>query len=331
MTAYVTGTASDYADLYTKLVAFLTTDSTLVAAGQNWTQVWTGADATPNDIILRGPGLSASESIYVGLRPVVDVDNSLYQVWFCGMTAVSGSGAAASLIDHVNVSPFSGIYLDSAPMGYWFIANGRRFVVIVQVGGTVFESAYCGYFLPYAAPSQYPAPMFIGGMFGSKIYGDKSFRSVEPGHTAFFNPSLNAGVYPYNSSAQLLDPSGVWYSGLSMTTGSNPASTSSFMVGPRNMGTGNLAIVTGDTFMPGYATLKHRHRDLYGGGYALTPLTLTQQIPGDQTFGILDGVYDITGFNNAAGNLVSIGGVNHMVVQNAFRTEYSDFCAVKLG
>ena len=42
-------------------------------------------------------------------------------------------------------------------MPYWFIANGRRFIVIVRVS-SVYQSAYAGFILPYHLPNTfYPA------------------------------------------------------------------------------------------------------------------------------------------------------------------------------
>lgn len=326
MTSFVSGTADNHTDLFNKLVAFLKTDPTLVAAGQNWTQVWSSG----GDIVLKGPGLSGGDNIFVGMRLVVDTTYDVYQLLFSGMTGVLSSSTVFD--GHVNTSPVVGIYLDTQPITYWFVASGRRFIVILQVGGTVFESAYCGYFLPYAAPNQYPYPMFVGGTFGAMIYGLKSYRSVEAGHTSFFNPSTSTGAYAYSSSAKLLDPSGVWYNGMSMELGANATTNSSFMVGPRTMGDGNQASQWGTTWrLPGYARMRDRTMELYGGGYALTPITLAQQVPANQTFGVFDGVYDVSGHNTSAGDLIAVDGINHLVVQNVFRTGWSDFCAVKLG
>ena len=62
------GTASSAADLYDKLISFLTTNADLVTAGQEWAIAWDSPAAYENqtDIVLRGPGLSGQDQVYVG-------------------------------------------------------------------------------------------------------------------------------------------------------------------------------------------------------------------------------------------------------------------------
>ena len=65
--AYVTGTATDRNDLWTKLLAFLTADPALVAAGQAWEVVWS-RDVTGNQSrVLKGKGLSGTDEVLVTL------------------------------------------------------------------------------------------------------------------------------------------------------------------------------------------------------------------------------------------------------------------------
>ena len=45
----------------------------------------------------------------------------------------------------------------------------------------------------------------------------------------------------------------------------------------------------------------------------------------------MDGCYAVPGFNNTAENIISINGIDHLVVQEVFRTGYSDYWALKLA
>ena len=41
--------------------------------------------------------------------------------------------------------------------------------------------------------------------------------------------------------------------------------------------------------------------------------------------------YAVPGYANAAENIINVGGVDHLVVQDVFRTGYSDYWALKLA
>lgn len=47
-------------------------------------------------------------------------------------------------------------------------------------------------------------------------------------------------------------------------------------------------------------------------------------------YGVMDGCYHITGFNNTVENTVVIGGVTHVVIQNVWRTGFPDYFALRL-
>ena len=64
------------------------------------------------------------------------------------------------------------------------------------------------------------------------------------------------------------------------------------------------------------------------GFYPLMPIELLAD--GLATYGCLDGVFYITGFDNIVENTVTIGGVVYVVVQNVFRTGFNNYLAMKL-
>ena len=66
--AWISGTATDAADLFNKLITFLTSDATLVAGSEAWTLLRRDTftlDAKRDLAELRGPGSSAGDAIYV--------------------------------------------------------------------------------------------------------------------------------------------------------------------------------------------------------------------------------------------------------------------------
>lgn len=321
--AYETGTATNYQDYWDKLIAFLTTNVDLVAAEQNWTVAWTAPGGAPNmtDVVLSGPGLAGTDEVLIGLRLVVDVPGDKFTIFMCGMTGIIPG--ATEYDGHVNVTPLSvRMFLGSGATTYWFTANGRRFVAVAKVS-TVYESLYGGLILPYSQPSSFPYPMFIGGSAGE---GGASvdWRSVSEDHTLFHQPRYN-GTSP--TSAWLLDPTGAWLQcGDSGSLSSTPIYIAPDIYFHQSFSMSET--ITNQYY--GYREMKDRIQACYGGDFTLGPFTLIQGSPAIQTYGILHGVYHVPGLGNYSENIVTIGGVDHLVVQNTFRTLTGDYIAIAL-
>ena len=73
-----------------------------------------------------------------------------------------------------------------------------------------------------------------------------------------------------------------------------------------------------------------RTMDAYGGDRILVPCTLIQKDPTDQTYGVLDGAFRCQGVANSAENLITADGVDHLVVQNVYRSDFNDYWAMAL-
>lgn len=307
--AWTSGTATDYRDLLAKLRKFLTTDMT--PASERWTELRWDQQATTQELILKGPGLSGTDEIYIGIRSYQDASAGWY-FWdlqgFIGYNAANVFSAQPGAID--NYAP--GMSLWNAPIQYWFVANGRRVVVVAKVS-TVYEAAYLGFIKPYATPGQYPYPLLVGGsMTGQR---GRNYSVTSPNHRHFVDPGEDVQNNA-NTACMLRSPSGAWlpfqnnyYSGTVeyRYDGLRP-------VWPTNYGyLGNV-------------------REAPDGTYVLFPIVLTQNNSSSDhdLFGELDGCYWVSGFNNAAENLITVGGVNHLVVQNVYRTTVRDYWALRL-
>lgn len=64
------------------------------------------------------------------------------------------------------------------------------------------------------------------------------------------------------------------------------------------------------------------------GIYHLLPIELHDSV--SNIWGALDGIFYISGFNNATENTVSIDGVDYVVVQDAGRNGFTDYVAMRL-
>lgn len=65
-----------------------------------------------------------------------------------------------------------------------------------------------------------------------------------------------------------------------------------------------------------------------GSSYQLLPVELNDNV--GNLWGALDGIYYISGFNNAVENTLDVGGKTHVVLQNVARTGHTDYYAMRL-
>lgn len=65
-----------------------------------------------------------------------------------------------------------------------------------------------------------------------------------------------------------------------------------------------------------------------GGEYPLERIVLSDSISG--IFGELDGVFQISGFNNATENTLTIAGDDYVVFQDTWRTGFIDYYAMRM-
>ena len=325
--AFQNDTAMGHTDFFNRLIDFLTVDTDLLAVGQNWTEVWTAAPTDPNPTarVLSGPGLAGQDQVFVGVELFEDILAGRYELRFYGMTDVIAS--ATQLTEHVNVSPQSRVFLNLSPFEYWIVANGRRFVVACQIS-TVVETGYFGLILPYAQPPSYPYPLFIGGTAGSDSERVEDFRSIDQAHTDYLHPFVNASINgPVPGNAHLLDPAAAWRDLSSTVSGAGTTTTlSRIMPHPYEDGR-NLNIQN----FPRSREALSRQIAAYGGEFVTHPVTLFAEQPTKQVYGVFDGVFAVQGVGNSNQNILTIDGVDHLTLQNTFRSETDQFHAIVLG
>lgn len=325
--AFETGTLSGNINLWDALIDFLTTNADLVTDDQQWEVVWTHASGAPSGVVLKGPGNGGADEIFIGLVRVDSVDTDANHIQIYGMTGVIDS--ALTMAGHINVSPQVRIWADASTMKYWFVATGRRFAVVVNMS-TVYQAAYAGFYLPYAPPTAYPYPMFIGGTSNSDPEVT-NWRSVSDYHAQFpFSPKISS-VGNTRSNAWMLDNAGAWNP---VTVNEGDVSMSPRYVtaadadGVSRWGISYAYDSTGDRI--GYSTIRARITQNYGGGFALEQITLSRTFPSTEMFGVLDGAFYCPGVGNAVENIVEIDSIDYLVVQNVFRTGTTHYWALRL-
>lgn len=304
------GTASGHLDLLDRLVAFLTTNPALVAANQQWTALRNITPAFDNadglngqqEVVLKGPGLAGVDEFFFGITAFKSDALDYYNWSMKGLVGYLGT------VGHANQPGQSGsrfLHLWNQPIPYWFIASGRRVIIVAKIS-TVYQTAYLGAYLPYATPSQYPYPMLCGG---SSSFANYRWSSVERMHRAFFDPN--------QSSLAVYYPDGSWL----LPANFDPQDSSRPdwpNVGPYN---------GSDASQRDAIT---RIRDNIDGSYSTLPIRISTITP-PAVLGELDGMYYVSGHNNASENIVQIDGVDHLVVQNTFRTERYNYAAIRLS
>lgn len=228
-----------------------------------------------------------------------------HTAWSSALVVDGQAGYTGGQLVHVALADLA--------MPYWFVANGRRVQTTTKVS-TVYSSSYAGLLLPYTRTSAYPVPWFIGGSASSAT---TRWSATGEQMTNFFRP---CSATPCRTKNQ----NGIWVAGLSWGSSMDPSSTTQARLYPHDVSAGGSPAVNTD----GTSTACGDIRDNIDGTYPMLPLAPGQ--PAFGTWGELDGFYWTTGFNNAAENVIRAGGFDHLVVSNVFRTNPSDYAAMRL-
>lgn len=197
------GTASNARDLVSKLEKFLTTNPELVKANQAW-EVLKDSDGGDDFVefddkhifytleshvenregisgwttrrCFVGHGLDGEDTIVVPMGLYVNKKfpaTPFTATSLCALYATEESKGKDFLTNFSKLRyktrdmPFiASIPLRNDEMSYWFVANGRRFIVVVKAIG-YYLSMYCGYMLQFGTDLENPYPMYLGASYNS--------------------------------------------------------------------------------------------------------------------------------------------------------------------
>lgn len=265
-----------------------------LAESNGWTTLRYDTASAMRELIMRSSGLSGTEDIYIGFRSYQNVGADVYNVSVAGFTG------------YIPANPFinqpgyfeSGIPAHNNRIDYWIAANAQRVVMGLKVGTPVYTHGYTGKFFPYGTPSQYPYPLYVGGCLvgvPETRYSATTYTFPYYGATAGTEPGTNRG----NSQLRFTD--GSWRQHRMWPHWAN-------------------AIVA-------QGTLSLRET---GTQYSLQPLIIMSSSPSLNIMGELDGVYQITGFNNVTENTLVIGGDDYVVLQDCSSTGFNNYVALRM-
>jgi hypothetical protein len=294
--------------------AFVSGDAFTFAVTPPWTSLLRTAG---NTMIWQAPGNGGLDQIIVGAQIFSNVGADYYNWRLGGFQGFNVGVPFNQQPGYVGgpsqASPSPVLPLWNSTTPFWFIANGRRVIVIAKIS-TVYVGCYLGLMSPYVSPGGFPYPLIVAGSLAFTVpepaAGSVSWRwsNTSVSIRAFTIPNNNALAADSDSVIRLRLPSGIWRGFCS-----DPSEPTRGKVWPY----GWVDPAVWDW------------RPNLDGGYSLFPIVLCDCTP--NVYGELDGVKAVTGFAQSAENTVTIGGVQYLVVQNIFRTTKSDYFAVQLS
>lgn len=288
--------------------AFISGDAFTVATTPPWTSLRRTAG---QEMIWQAPGNGGLDQIIVGASAFTNVSADYYNWRLGGFTAFNSAtpfNQQAGYLSNSQAqsSPVLNLWNNSTP--YWFIANGRRVIVIAKVS-TAYVAAYLGLINSYMSPGSYPYPLAVGGSMAwsvEPVLTSANWRwSYTGAEITNFPIPLASMSNDYQAQIRLRLASGTW----------------------RGFDVNNAEAVLGRLW-PYLAGFTAWSPDL-DGGYTLLPVILSDATP--NVYGELDGVAALTGFQNGAENTITVGGVQWLVVQNVSRAGANEFFAVRLA
>lgn len=322
--AWATDTATNITDLMARLRDFLTTNAALVAANQQWQVVGgvaSGPIAANGFVSLKGRGLAGEDEIYLSLQAWVVPASNYYNMCMRGHTAYNpalpGMTQAGANSEYVSILGVN------SPIKYWFIANGRCFKVIARTNGR-YDALYGGFILPEHLPSDWSYPLFIGGAH----LGRDAVASLDTyEHSNFWNAYASGRANNAYSQAYLFTPMQAWlpirnsYTGSKLATGRLIVPWASYISNPnvRNCLDGQRWLKRGQLMGIGWRS------------EGSEPSSRVDEMPeGGQFYGSFDGVFYTPSFGATAEQIVTLGGVDHLLIPNVYRTGDGEYAAFAL-
>lgn len=247
------------------------------------------------ECIWNAPGLSATDEIFFGIKTYQSITSDYYNFKIGGFT---GYVPLNSFETQAGSSAIMGVPFWSNNMEYLIVANGRRLFLAVTVEN-VTESFYLGFCHNYATPFQWPYPLVVGGSFPTAAltrFSDTAHISWVKGHRANFELRTAAGLWAQPDNA--------------------PYTLQNEFPFPD------------DVYVPNQLRNTITSSATADGYYGLHPITMSDA---DNTYGELDGVYYISGFNNGSDNTLLVDGITYRVYRDIWRTGFNDYFAVKLA
>jgi len=297
------------------------TQGQLAADGAEWEIMRYTTGSGDHELIMKAPGLSGTEEIFIGLKTYESIPGDYYNY---KIGTFSGYVAQNPFETQPNAK-IQGCPAHNNAITYFISVNGQRIAACLKVGTPVYEHFYAGKILPYAKPGEYPYPMLNAAMLRTAAATRFSDTNQQfPYHGYRVNESYNA--------LMLRDPGAVYQYCWAHPFSFRGASNSSWIL----HGSPSQSVM-----VPA------------GTDYQLEPIILgSMSIL--SLWGEIDGIYAISGFNNGVENVLQIGGSStidqtgmtvleaveailgvggraFVVLQNLNRTTWRDYIAMEMN
>lgn len=128
-------------------------------------QTLTSSTSTIRDMsedywVWQGPGYDASRRVYIHARGHTRTEVSTHTIEWDFSINYDGANP------QWNASPGSTLrstshIMNSDPVDYWLYSNSKRIVLVTRSGAQDYASTYIGFLSAFAAPTDYPFPLFL--------------------------------------------------------------------------------------------------------------------------------------------------------------------------
>jgi hypothetical protein len=261
---------------------------------------WVAIENTATQVYLKGTGLAGTDEIYCGVNTGESPINSQ---WWWELFGAKTYRTGRSISAHPGSSPDDQIYTCfwGFEIPYWMVANPRRIIVVAR-SNAVYHIIHLGLGDPFGTDAQYPYPLVIGGCG----YDVTSISGTGVNNAMFCG--FNTAIFTDVGSGRTLTPEGLW-------------------VLINRVTSGEIANIY--TCSSGMKTTILSSND---GSYLLEEIYLGKYSNFHTFYGLcrLDGLYTVSGYNNPAGSIITVSGVNYLVFNDVYRLGYGDFFALRL-
>ena len=306
------GVASNHLDLIQKIRNFLTSNSELVAAGQNWEHLVgpTGVMAPSDAVTLRGPGWANDADIYITMYMTED---NLLENWRLSIYGHGGYIPGQNYDTHPLTSPITRVAVWNQPMNYWIAGDGRSFGLVVQVS-TVFTSGVWGYGLPNTLKKNYPKPFIVAGC----MTDTSSWTSTNNNNRFISDPGYNCAFVLY--------PENVWRRLTNYNSSGSASIADAAYVYP-----GQIR-VTSHSYRFGGAGGQASWMPTVRGKYIPRRIQVKSNSPFQSNLFQIDRMFAVSGRQGiSSGSILEYNGEDYLAFQNLFRTGFADYMLMRLS
>ena len=277
---------------------------------------------TDEEWIGKSQGLSGTEEIFLGVKAYESVNSDVYNM---DVATFTGYIPQNTFETQPGIGRY-GVFSHNNAITYYLSANAQMITGCLKVGTPVYSHFYIGKALAYARPTEYPAPLVVGGM----VPGGELTRFSDPvAEWPYHSPNNNTHLSIRNANGSYITPA------VDPFTGGGSSGGSTFL---------KISSTAGCVPVQG----------LYlNFPMIISDFTFSQTVERRNVYGELQNVYGVSGFNNGPENVQQEGGssvvdqsgmtplqavqaihaVNgraFVVLQNVARTRFCDFLAMEM-